>query len=260
MTIEEVFPNPTVKSVIFQIRFPALFAMESLIGDFQTKIMEQFPESRQIIRARIIMAEVGADKNGPEQLQEADTGAAKKIWQFESESGTVMNVTRDSLALTSSVHKTYANPEADVRFRDAIQLAVENLLRTTKIPKFRRIGLRYINNCPVPEGGIEEFRRWYDSALPLDRFEMDDALELQLLARVRRGGCHLAFRETLEKKGDDRILTLDFDAYEEGIKAERYLEVSDHLHTLVSEEYERSIKEPVYDYMRQSEDTTHATG
>ena len=31
MAINEVFPNPTVKKVIFQIRFPNLFFIESKI-------------------------------------------------------------------------------------------------------------------------------------------------------------------------------------------------------------------------------------
>jgi len=45
MQINEVFPNPTVKQVIFQIRFPNLFYLESKIGEYQLKIMQRFPES-----------------------------------------------------------------------------------------------------------------------------------------------------------------------------------------------------------------------
>jgi hypothetical protein len=40
MAIEEVFPNPTVKQVAFEIRFPNLFYLESKIGELQVKIME----------------------------------------------------------------------------------------------------------------------------------------------------------------------------------------------------------------------------
>jgi hypothetical protein len=45
MVIKEIFPNPTVKQVIFQIRFPNLFYIENKIGDFQLKIMKEFPKS-----------------------------------------------------------------------------------------------------------------------------------------------------------------------------------------------------------------------
>lgn len=38
MPINEVFVNPTVKQVIFQVKFPNLFFIESKIGDIQLKI------------------------------------------------------------------------------------------------------------------------------------------------------------------------------------------------------------------------------
>jgi len=34
MSIGEVFPNPTVKKVIFQMRFPHFLAMEALVGQY----------------------------------------------------------------------------------------------------------------------------------------------------------------------------------------------------------------------------------
>ena len=55
MAINEVFPNPTVKQVIFQIRFPALFAMESLVGDLQVKIMDNLPDSRLIQQTQVVI-------------------------------------------------------------------------------------------------------------------------------------------------------------------------------------------------------------
>ena len=33
MPIHEVFPSPTVKQVIFQVRFPNLFYLESRMGE-----------------------------------------------------------------------------------------------------------------------------------------------------------------------------------------------------------------------------------
>jgi hypothetical protein len=73
MVINEVFPNPTVKQVIFQIRYPNLFYIENKIGDFQLKVMREFPESALIMKQRVIFAEFGpnvtidfsANENGP---------------------------------------------------------------------------------------------------------------------------------------------------------------------------------------------------
>ena len=45
-------------------------------------------------------------------------------------------------------------------------------------------------------------------------------------------------------------LILDFDGFAMSIKARDYLTVTDGLHSIISDEYERTIKEPVKQYMR----------
>ena len=50
MSLNEVFPNPLVKTVAFQIVFPSLFFLERRIGDFQVTIMKQFPTSHLLIQ------------------------------------------------------------------------------------------------------------------------------------------------------------------------------------------------------------------
>ncbi len=252
MAITDVFPNPTVKKVVFQIRFPALFAMESLVGDLQVRIMDHFPDSRLLQRTQIVVADIGPE-GIQEQIPEEHRPGIKKIWRFQSESGTVLNILADSLDLTSEVHKSYNNPDAPERFRDAIQLAVDNFLAVTHIPKLTRVGLRYIDACPVPEDGGAAFSEWYSTTLPLDRFSFDEAVELQFIARVRRGSHFLTFREFLKKEAEAHTLTLDFDGYAENVKAADYLTVTDRLHEIVAAEYEASIKGPVYEYMRQVE-------
>jgi len=252
VAINEVFPNPTVKKVIFQIRFPALFAMESLVGDLQVKIMDRFPDSRLLQQTQIVLTEIGPEGIIEQIPQEHRPGAVRKIWRFQSESGTVLNVLTDSLDLTSEVHKTYNNPDAHECFRDAIRLAVDNFLEVTRIPNLTRIGLRYIDDCPVPEGEDAVFSQWYNTTFPLDRFSIHDAVELLFAARVRRGEHFVYFRELLTKKEDKSSLTLDFDGYAENVKAADYLTVTDRLHEIVAAEYEASIKEPVYRHMRKA--------
>ena len=50
MVIDEIFPFPTVKHVIFQIKYPNLFYLENRIGDFQMKIINEFPDSKLSFR------------------------------------------------------------------------------------------------------------------------------------------------------------------------------------------------------------------
>ena len=250
MATNEIFPNPTVKQIIFQIRFPSLFSMESLIGTYQTHIMERFPKSQQLLSRRFMFGPVPDSSHNRDVSDEEDVGAIKKIWKFTTESGVILNVQVDSLDISSMVHKTYKNPKGKERFRDIIEFVLKRFFDVTQIPKINRIGLRYIDECPIVSRGKATFRRYYNTTLPLERFSLKDALEMSFFAKARRGKYFLNFRESLIEQSEESKLILDFDGYAENIKASDCLDVSDSLHDLISEEYEASIKEPVYKYMR----------
>ena len=250
MTIDEIFPNPTVKQVIFQVRFPSLFSIETLIGDYQIGIMEMFPNSQLLHSRRFMFSSAEELKHAKEESEEQDLGTIKKIWKFTTESGVVLNVAVDSLDISSEEHKTYNNPEGKKRFREIIEFVMRHFFEVTKIPKINRLGLRYIDECPVPSRGNASFRKYYNTALPIERFKLKDAVEMMFLSRVRRGKYYFTFRESFTEKSGKPLLTLDFDGYAQNIKSGEYLAVTDKLHELISAEYEAHIKEPVRRYMR----------
>ncbi len=250
MAINEIFPNPTVKQVIFQVRFPCLFSIESLIGNYQTLIMEKFPMSELLLSRRFYLGPVPDSGQLKEVSEEKNVGEIKRIWKFTTESGVILNVQVDSLDISSTVHKTYKNPKGKERFRDIIEFVLDHFFHVTQIPKVKRIGLRYIDECPVASKSDANFRKYYNTTLPIDRFSLKDALEIALTARSRRGKYFLTFRERLIEESGETSLILDFDGYAENIKKDEVLAVTDSLHDLISKEFEDSIKEPVYRYMR----------
>ena len=253
MTIAEVFPRPTVKQVVFQIRYPNLFFIEEKIGEYQVRIMEQFPESSLQLRRNLLIADIGEGAKVEDLVGGEESLAVKKIWRFASPDGVSLNVHSDSLDISSTVHKTYNNPAATPRFHDAIEFAVARFLEVVAVPKFLRIGLRYIDECPHPsELSTSSFREWYNSALPVERFAVEEVLECEVVARVRRESeCRLTFRERLDTRGEKITYSLDFDGYAEGVPSSEYLRTTDTLHGLVADEFERTIKEPVIKHMRQ---------
>ncbi len=248
-----MFPNPTVKQVIFQVRFPCLFSIESLIGNYQIRIMEKFPKSELALSRRFLIGPVPDSSQRKEVSEEQDTGAVKKIWKFTSETGVVLNVQVDSLDISSMVHKTYNNPKGKDRFRDIIEFVLQHFFDVTQIPKVNRIGLRYIDECPVPSKSKVSFSKYYNTTLPIQRFKLKDAIEMSFMTRVRKGKHFLTFRESLIEKSGKLALVLDFDGYAENISSSNYLVVADSLHELISNEYEASIKEPLYRYMRKKD-------
>ncbi len=254
MTINEIFPNPTVKQVIFQIRFPNLFYIENKIGDLQLKIMKEFPQSALLFRRQFIFVDKGPEGEFEKIPEELDKESGKKIWKFESPKNFELNVLADSLDISSRYHKTY-NLGRENKFRDIIEFVLNNFFEVISIPVINRIGLRYIDECPISSKNNDTFKSYYNSTFPLDRFNLADTKELDFKTVVKKGEYYLRYIESLQEIEGQYKLILDFDGYAENISPEDYLGVTDNLHEIISEEYERTIKGPVYEYMKQRKES-----
>lgn len=251
MTISEIFPNPTVKQVIFQIRFPNLFYVENKIGDYQLKIMTQFPESELKTRRNVLMASFPSGVELKDLKLEPESFEVQKIWSFTSQTGVSLSVQSASLDISSTSHKTYRNQAANERFRDLIEFSVGAFLEVTAIPIISRVGLRYIDECPLPAKDNTTYQSYYNSTFPLQRYDVSGAEMMDFRTRIRRGEHFLQFREYLEQnKGEAPKLILDFDGFASNVKPDDYLSVTDALYEMISSEWQGIIKEPVYRYMR----------
>lgn len=250
MAITEIFPNATVKQVIFKIGFPNLFAMEKLIGDYQLKIMDRFPESQLIFKQPLFVTKAATDSDIQDSTNDHEMSGVQKMWQFESTDGIKLNVNTDSIDMSSESYKTYNNKAASNRFRDAIQFAIESFLEIVNIPKMNRVGLRYVDECPIQEETTAFFRSWYNSSLPLDRFSLEDALTMKFLAETKKDGNTLIFSETIMKRDGSLKYTLDFDAISQNINSSEYLTTTDALHDIISAEFENCGKPPFVEYLR----------
>ena len=250
MTINEVFQNPTVESVIFQIHYSNLFYIENKIGDLQVQLMKEFPDSDLIFRRKMVLVDQGDKAKIESDFKESEEGAVQKIWQFRSPKGYRLNILNNSLDITSEYHKTYNNPEGEHKFRDIIELVVSNFLQITNLPIIKRIGLRYIDKCPILSKDNVTFKQWYNSTFPLDRFNLADAETMQFQAVLKRGNYNLRYVEALQTSENKNYLILDFDGFANDISSENYLSILDDLHDLIVDEYQKSIKTLVYDYMR----------
>lgn len=246
MPIQEIFPKPTVKQVIFQIRFPNLFYLESRIGEFQLKVMKEFPESALLFRRQVVFADVGPESKLENIPQDAD---GKKIWQFKSPKKFELSVLSNSLDITSMYHKTY-NLDGSDKFRDIINYVLKAFFEIMQVPIITRIGLRYIDECPIPAKNNETFRNYYNSVFPLDRFKLDDSDQMLFQATVKRDKYYLRYVEKLLVIDNNYKLILDFDGSAVDIDPENCLKVTDDLHNIILTEFETTIRDPVYELMR----------
>lgn len=256
----EVYENPTVKQVIFAVHFPNLFYMDKKIGDFQMKVMERFPESQLLHRRSIVIADLPPEGSPQDIPAELEPPGLKAIWQFKSKTGVSLNVTTSSLDLSSEEHKTYDAEGKGPRFRDTIAYAVQAFLDVMGMPILTRIGLRYIDDCPLPSRPDNEaFSEYYGSSFPLKRFPIRDAVDMAFSARLRREDKYMfRFSEHYRVNEGQRKLVLDIDASAENIHSGDFLEVTDRLHSIIHAEYEGYIREPVREIMRRKENSEHA--
>jgi uncharacterized protein (TIGR04255 family) len=246
MPIQEIFPKPTVKQVIFQIRFPNLFYLESRIGEFQLKIMKEFPESALLFRRQVVFADIGPESKLENLPQDSE---GKKIWQFRSPKKFELSVLNNSLDISSPYHKTY-NMDGSDKFRDIISYVLNAFFEIMQVPIITRIGLRYIDECPIPAKTNEIFNKYYNSVFPLDRFRLDDSDQMVFQATVKRDAYYLRYVEKLSSANNKYNLILDFDGSAININPKDCLDVTDHLHEIILNEFETTIKEPVYEMMR----------
>ena len=249
MAIDEIFLRPTVKQIIFQIRFPNLFYIEDKIGDFQTKIMDEFPESDISFRKRVLLVDKGKKFNNKELEDLSDQEYAKKIWEFKSPKDVKLNILSDSIDISSSHHVTYNLGTGD-KFRDVIKFVIDNFFSVVPIPTINRIGLRYVDECPVPSLDHNEFKKWYNSCFPLDKFSLNESEEMFFATVTKIDECYLRYIESLNIKEENMTYNLDFDGYALNIKRNKCLDMADKLHTIISNAYEKAINDPVKEHMR----------
>jgi len=254
MTINKIYPNPTVKQVIFQIKFPNLFYMEKKIGDLQVKIMEKFPQSSLLFRRQIVFADIGPGAKLESVSSDLENETGKKIWQFKSSKNFQLDVLSDSLNISSQYHKTY-NLEGGDKFRDIIKFVLDHFLEIVSIPIINRIGFRYIDECPIPSKDNSTFNTYYKSVFPIERFNLADVNEMDFKTVIKKGKYYLRYIESLQKVGSEYKLILDFDGFAKNIDSKEYLITTDNLHTMIIEEFEKTIKKPVYQYMEQKKES-----
>ena len=249
MPADEIFTNPVVKQVAFEVRFPNLFFIEGRIGEFQVHIMKDFPQSELVHRRNIMFVTAGAD-NLQELAKQQQADSVDKIWQFKSAAGTKLEISTRNLVLSSEQHRSYHHGEENA-FRGIIDRVVRRFFDMVQIPVALRVGLRYINECPIFNKSTARFIECYNSILPLNRFGLERVLNMDCGVVANTHKCQIRHIESLRLNPNDDKLVLDLDASAENVPSENVMLCTDDLHEAISAEFKETVKEPILQFMRQ---------
>jgi uncharacterized protein (TIGR04255 family) len=223
--------------------------IESKIGEFQLKIMKDFPEALLLFKRQVMFGSVMEGDKIPEKVDENEL--SKKIWQFKSPDEVVVNVSSESLDIVTHSHKTYNNKGSSNKFRDVIQRVVSAFFEITNIPIITRMGLRYIDECPVFPPKKINFPKSYNTSFNLSKFDLDETLLMDLTTLQKRGDYILRYKETLKPNPNGSFsLTLDFDGSANNVISKQYLLTLDKIHAVIADEFEKTVKKPVIDFMK----------
>lgn len=246
----EIFPHPTVKQVIFQIRFPKLFFLQTKIGDLQLGLMSQFPKSESIVQRAFVFAQ-GSGENLQNLLKDRPSDESERIWTFENDQGVKVEVKLDALTVVSESHKSYRHtPDS---FRNALIFILDAFLKHAPIQTVARVGFRYVDECPFPSLTNACFTRYFNSCLPIARFNIKECNEM-VCRIVRRGTSgSIRYAEAILERKPNSVLQIDMDAFAENVLASDVIATADRLHDIVRREFESTVNDPVIKYMRTGE-------
>src|SRR5262249_45713777 len=135
-------------------------------------------------------------------------------------------------------------------FRGIIDKAISEFFKVIQIPAVLRVGLRYINECPLFDRTSKTFQTCYDSILPINKFGLENLSRADCVAVAKVNEMQIQRIESLRLTSTGDALVLDLDASTESVDSSAVMEKSDRLHGLIEDEFFRSIKEPVLEYMR----------
>ena len=241
---DEIFTNPPLHEVAFEVRFPHLFYINQRIGEFQLEIMDDFPKSSQIFEHAFAIDEKG--------IAVKDNENPIPSWHFENESGkTKITIHSNKLNIISNEYKSYNHP-SEKNFRGVIEKIVKLFIKQVPIKNFTRLGIRYIDHCPLEKLENEYFENFYTPLFDIDRYKLEDILENRMLFRVRKNDYQLLFQSAIREIDDSYKYIIDFDGYAINVEANNFINVTDDLKRLIKKEFLSNITENFKEYMRRT--------
>jgi uncharacterized protein (TIGR04255 family) len=154
--LAEVFPANPIREVDFEIRFTPRLRVQAEMWRFQENLVAEYPE-------------VG--------LESAllPNGTTLNVTVFQNQlKARVIKVSPQNMALAFS---SYTNFED---FKEEVQRRSTSFCETFDVTSLIRVGLRYVNEIPLPTQQSESMTRWVRPLVEFDRIPLDSVQQFAL--------------------------------------------------------------------------------
>jgi len=188
--LNEVFPANPIREVDFEIRFTPRLRVQAEMWRFQESLVAEYPE-------------VG--------LESAllPNGSTLSVTVFQNQlKARVIKVSPQNMALAFSTYNRFEDFKEEVLKRSA------NFCATFGVASLTRIGLRYVNEIPLPTQQSNSMATYVRAIVDLDRFPLDSIQQFALQVSAKQDD-HMILLRTAMLTGPIRTYILDIDAYTE---------------------------------------------
>ncbi len=237
----EVFPTPLLSEVVCEVKFPILLMIPLKIAEFQQNIIEEFPETKELIDQSILIK--------PGQIS---SSVGNKSWDFiNSEGNTICRVLKDRFSLISHSYKSWKDKENQKGFKNLLMDLSEKFLTLYPIKKFSRLGLRYINKIPLEENTTSWFKKFFVPLFNIDKYTIENLTDNVVRLVVNKNdSIKVTILALSMSENDKNYYILDFDAFSTNILAEDYENTIENLHDVILHEFHSLITENCREKMR----------
>ncbi len=192
--LKEVFPANPIREVDFEIRFTPRLRIDAEMWRFQEELVQDYPD---VGRETAILP----------------NGTTLNVTVFQNpRAARVIKVSSHNMALAFS---SYANFE---EFKDEVQRRTANFCGTFEVSSLTRIGLRYVNEIPLPTQSPESITRYVTPLVEFDRIPLNSVQQFAMQV-VASHNDHMILVRTAMLAGPIRTYILDIDAYTEVVNS-----------------------------------------
>jgi len=190
----EVFPANPIREVDFEIRFTPRLRVQAEMWRFQESVVAEYPD---------VGLESALLPNGITLSVSVFQNLAK---------ARLIKVSVQNMALAFSAYANFEDFKEEVLKRSA------GFCNIFDVSSITRVGLRYVNEIPLPTQQAESMAKYVNPLVDFDRIPLGSVQQfaLQLSAQV---GDHMIQVRTAMLAGPVRTYILDIDAYTETIKS-----------------------------------------
>jgi uncharacterized protein (TIGR04255 family) len=191
--LEEVFPANPIREVDFEIRFTPRLRVQAEMWRFQEELVEEYPD-------------VG--------LESAilPNGTTLSITVFQNQrKARVIKVSPHNMALAFSSYNNFEE------FKDEVQRRTSNFCGIFEISSLTRIGLRYVNEIPLPTQQPESITKYVRPLVEFERIPLHSVQQFAMQVASQLND-HMILVRTAMLAGPVRTYILDIDAYTETIQ------------------------------------------